>query len=448
MPQTLRAGHGLILIVLTLLMIGVVMVTSAGLSIDPSRAITLRDVLTGRSMMLAILAMALMLFGTVVPVQNIYRARGVMSPIPWIVLGCVVLLLLVHVPGIGREVNAAKRWISVGPIGFQPSEVAKWGMLIVLAWHAARRAGAMGRLWTGFVPPMFLVAVVCGLIGKEDLGTAVLIGMVAICMLVAGGTKIWQVALLLPIGAFGIVVAIFTSTYRMNRIYAFMDAYQDPQGIGYHVLQSMAAVSGGGLAGRGLGNSIQKFGYLPEATTDFIFAIICEELGVVGAAVVMSLYAALLVLGFAIVRKAVHPFQRLLGLGILLTIGFQALINFAVVTGTAPTKGIALPLLSSGGTGWILTAFCIGLLVAIEGETVKRYNVEATKKLEEQEQAAHERAEREPYALEEAVEGVEEQGDVAAVGDEDVAAEPPLIVITRTPGAEKLPHSDAEAQPC
>ncbi|HRP63889.1 MAG TPA: FtsW/RodA/SpoVE family cell cycle protein, partial [Phycisphaerales bacterium] len=154
MPQTLRAGHGLILIVLTLLMIGVVMVTSAGLSIDPSRAITLRDVLTGRSMMLAILAMALMLFGTVVPVQNIYRARGVMSPIPWIVLGCVVLLLLVHVPGIGREVNAAKRWISVGPIGFQPSEVAKWGMLIVLAWHAARRAGAMGRLWTGFVPPM------------------------------------------------------------------------------------------------------------------------------------------------------------------------------------------------------------------------------------------------------------------------------------------------------
>jgi cell division protein FtsW len=362
----LRPGQGLVLIVVTLLMLGVVMVSSAGLSIDPHRAITLGDVLLGRPVILAALAVGMLILGMHLPVQDIYRARGLASPVPWIVLGAVVLLVLVHVPGIGREVNGARRWITLGPVGFQPSEIAKWGMVFVIAWHAARRAGSMGRLMTGFVPPLVLVALVCALIGTEDLGTAVLIGIVSVCMLVAAGTKVWQALLLVPMGAVAFVFAVLASPYRVNRMHAFIDAYQDPQGIGYHVLQSMAAVSGGGFFGRGLGNSVQKFGYLPEATTDFIFAIICEELGLVGAAVVTFLYAALLLCGFAIVRRTTHPFQRLLGLGVLLTIGIQALINLAVVTGTAPTKGIALPLLSSGGTGWLLTAFCIGLLVAMD----------------------------------------------------------------------------------
>lgn len=364
----MRAGHGLILIVIALLTFGVVMVSSSGLSIDPDRAITLRDVLLGRPTILATLAVVMMLTGMMIPTRELYRVRGLVSPVPWIVLLAVALLLLVHVPGIGREVNGARRWITLGPIGFQPSEIAKWGILIVLAWHIARRSSAMGRLWTGFLPPMVLVFVICGLIGSEDLGTAALIGAVAVCMLVAGGTKIWQAALLLPVGLLGIVAAILTSPYRINRLHAFADPYQDSQGIGYHVLQSMAAVSGGGLAGRGLGNSIQKFGYLPEATTDFIFAIICEEFGIVGALVVISLYAMLLLCGLSIVMRTMHPFQRLLGLGILLTIGFQALINLAVVTGTAPTKGIALPLLSAGGTGWILTAFCLGLIISMDRE--------------------------------------------------------------------------------
>lgn len=372
----LRPGHGLMLIAISLLMFGVIMVSSAGLSINPDRTFTLSDVLLGRPMMLAMLAVAMLLIGSTIPVERIYHARGLASPIPWIVLASVVLLLLVHVPGIGREVNGAKRWVELGPIGFQPSEIAKWGILFVLAWHASRRAGAMGRFTTGFLPPMILVIIICGLIGNEDLGTAVLIGAVAVCVLVAAGTKVWQAAMLIPIGAVLFVAAIATSTYRRNRIIAFFDAYQDPQGIGYHVLQSMAAVSGGGLAGRGLGNSVQKFGYLPEATTDFIYAIICEELGIVGAALVIALYAGLMLCGLSIIRSTTSPFSRLLGLGILLTIGLQALINLAVVTGTAPTKGIALPLLSAGGTGWILTAFCIGLLIAIgNARTSERENL-------------------------------------------------------------------------
>ncbi|MDY7110626.1 MAG: FtsW/RodA/SpoVE family cell cycle protein [Planctomycetota bacterium] len=366
----MRAGHGLILVVISLLLIGVVMVTSAGLTVgdDSGGTMTLHDLLLGRSALFAALAVALLLLGCRIPIGRVYSARGLASPIPWIVIGSIVLLILVHVPGIGLEVNGARRWIRLGPLGFQPSEVAKWGLLIVLAWHAARRVGSMGDFRSGFLAPMALIAVICALIVTEDLGTAVLIGMVGTLMILAGGARLRHVALLVPFAAAGFAAAILSSPYRIDRLRAFLDPYQDPQGIGYHVLQSMAAVSGGGLPGRGLGNGLQKFGYLPEDTTDFIFAIICEELGIVGAAVVIGLYATLLLCGLSIIRRAMHPFPRLLGLGILLTIGLQALMNLMVVTGLAPTKGIALPLLSSGGTGWCLTAFCVGLLVSMDRE--------------------------------------------------------------------------------
>ncbi len=366
MPRMMRPGHGLMLIVFALLTLGVVMVNSAGLTVDPPRAIDLGQVLLGRPTVLAIVAVGMLLIGSRIPVLRLYAARGLASPVPWIVLGTLVLLVAVHVPGISREVNGARRWISLGPIGFQPSEVAKWGLIIVLAWYAARRAGAMGSLWRGFAPPMLLVGVVCALIATEDLGTAVLIGMVAVIVLLAGGAKLWHTALLAPPAAVAVGAALLSSPYRLDRLRAFLDPYQDAQGIGYHMIQSMAAVAGGGLAGRGLGNGVQKFGYLPEDTTDFIFAIICEELGLIGAVVVVCLYAGLLLCGLAIIRRVPDSFSRLLGLGILATIGLQALINMAVVTGLAPTKGIALPLLSSGGTGWALTAFCVGLLVSMD----------------------------------------------------------------------------------
>ncbi len=365
----IRAGHGMMLIALALLSFGVVMVTSAGLTVGQDKAVILEDVLLGRTTQLAAVAMLVMFIGARLPVDRLfYRPLGVRSPIPYLVLAMLALLVIVHVPGIGREVNGARRWINLGPFGFQPSEVAKWGMVITLAWFAARRAAVMNHFFAGFVPPMILTMGVCALIASEDLGTAVLIGAVSVYMLLAAGCKPWHAAMLLPVGAVGIVGSVLTSDYRVNRIKAFFDPYDDPQGIGYHILQSMGAISSGGLAGRGLGNSVQKFGYLPEDTTDFIFAIVCEELGVIGAAVIVILYALLLASGYSIVRRVQHPFQRLFGLGVLLCVGLQAFINIAVVTGSAPTKGIALPLLSSGGTGWVLTAFCIGLLVSMERE--------------------------------------------------------------------------------
>lgn len=364
----MRAGQGLILIVVGLLFVGVVMVTSAGLAVGSDEPLMLADVLFSRTTGFAAIAVMLMVVASRLPVDAIFRLRGLASPVPWIVVGSLVLLLLVHVPGIGHEVNGARRWIRIGPVGFQPSEIVKWGVIVVLAWHAARRAGSMDRLGVGFLVPMAFVALVCALIATEDLGTAVLIGLVSVSLLIAAGARIAHAAMLVPFAAMGFLAATIASPYRIDRLRAFLDPYQDPQGIGYHVLQSMAAISGGGLAGRGLGNGVQKFGYLPEDTTDFLFAVVAEEIGLAGSALVICLYAALFACGLSVLARVTHPFQRLLGLGILLTIGYQAAINLLVVTGLAPTKGIALPLLSSGGTGWCLTAFCIGLLVAMDRE--------------------------------------------------------------------------------
>ncbi len=367
----LRAGHGLILIAICLLTLGVVMVNSAGLSVASENRITLEAVLTGRPTMLALMAIAALFAGWVVPVDWMYRTRGLASPVPWIAIVSVTLLVAVHVPQLGKEVYGATRWINLGPLSFQPSEVAKWGVLIILAWHATRRAGAMHKLITGFIPPMVFVGFLCALIALEDLGTAVLIGAVAIIMLIAGGVRIWQAAMVLPVGAAAFVGAVIIAPYRLARLTAFLDPYADPQGTGYHMIQSMAAVAGGGLAGQGLGNSIHKFGYLPEDTTDFIFAVICEEFGVIGCAVVVSLYAALIFCGLSVLQRARHPFAQLLTLGVMATIGFQTIINLAVVTGLAPTKGIALPLISHGGTGWIMTSFFIGLLASIDRQAAK-----------------------------------------------------------------------------
>ncbi len=366
MRHMLRAGQALFLCAIALLLLGVLMVNSAGLSVASDTPITLMGLLTGRTAMLALCALGAMIIGSRFPVRILYEWRGARSPVLWLIPLLIILLLLIHVPGIGREVNGAKRWLMIGPLGFQPSELAKWGMIVVLAWFAIRKAGVLHSLRHGFLPPVLLLGLICALIATEDLGTAVLIGGVGIAMLVAAGARLRHAALLLPVAAAGFIAAVIASPYRINRLKAFLHPYDDPQGVGYHIIQSLASVSGGGVAGRGLGNSVQKFGYLPEDTTDFIFAIITEELGVVGAVVVVSLYVAILLFGWSIIRRTESPFARLLGLGILLTLGFQAMINMMVVTGMAPTKGIALPLISSGGTGWIMTAFFLGLLWSID----------------------------------------------------------------------------------
>jgi cell division protein FtsW len=320
-------------------------------------------------------------------VDRLLTVKSWKSPLVWVAAAMVLSLVLVHVPGVGREANGAKRWISIGPIGLQPSEIAKWVMPLLVAWYAVARRDSLREFKKGFLLPLAVVSSICGLIAFEDLGTAVLIESVAIAMLLAAGTRWQYVAALAPLGLLAFVGLVITSPYRVNRILAYLNPYADSQGIGYHIIQSMDAIRGGGLAGRGLGNSVQKFGYLPEGTTDFIYSIISEELGILGAGTVVALYAILVLCGAAIVTSrarvpsdvngiASTPLlsngSQLLGLGIVLTVGLQAFVNIAVVTGLAPTKGIALPLMSRGGTGWILTGLSLGFLVAMERAADRR----------------------------------------------------------------------------
>jgi cell division protein FtsW len=360
-----------------LLGLAVLMVNSAGATVgaaghtgDAGLVAGTVSVLTGRAVIYAVLAVGVMLLASRINVRQLFAVRGWTNPLSVIVAGALLLAALTLVPGMGKSVNGASRWLYLGPkswgLSFQPSELVKWVMVLAIAWWCARRRGLMHRFRYGLVPPLILLGMACLIVVVEDLGTAALIGLVAVCMLIAGGASLKHLALIVPVGLIGLVAALLHSPYRIKRLTAFLDPWADPAGSGYHPIQSMLAVIQGGLTGRGLGNGIQKFGYLPEDTTDFIFAVICEELGIMGAAVVVALFMVILWVGLGIVRDCKDTFGRLVGLGVLLTVGLQAAINIAVVVAVVPTKGIALPLVSAGGTGWIMTAFALGLVAALD----------------------------------------------------------------------------------
>ena len=352
-----------------LLGLGVIMVGSAGMVVGREERATLSAILFGPEARLALLAITGMLIAFHLPIKRILTARGIFSPAPYLMLASIGMLAAIQIPGVGREENGAVRWLDLGPIGFQPSEIAKWSMPVALACLMTRRPGALGRFFSGLCPLLILIAIVGVLIVKEDLGTGALVVGVAMIMMLAAGARVFHLALLIPPAAAGLFFAVQSVPYRAARLRAFLEPFDDPTGGGYHMIQSLAAISGGGAGGRGLGNGIQKFGYLPEDTTDFIFSVISEELGLLGALFVLVLYGTLIMCGRAVVSAAREPVEKLVALGIMLTLGLQALINLAVVTGLAPTKGIALPLISHGGTGWCLTAAALGVLCAIDRES-------------------------------------------------------------------------------
>jgi cell division protein FtsW len=388
----MRSGHALILMVVVLFTIGVVMVNSASVELRDDAAaaldvsaegtpsgfsVTLDQIFQGQYLTLAIVAMATLLGVSFLPVEVLNYGTGIRSPVIWIFLLMLAALGLTFVPGIGLTLNGAARWVQLGPIGFQPSELAKWGMPLVIAAYAVRHRGQMNELMRGLLLPLGLASIVCGLIALEDLGTGVLIMLVVLGVLLAAGARFWHILAIAPAGLAAFAALVLAEPYRVRRIVAFLDPYADPGDSGYHLVQSLSAIAAGGPNGRGLGHSIQKFGYLPEINSDFIFAMVCEELGIFGAAFVVVVYIAILLIGLSIltsrdttasppVPSRVPPFSQLVGLGVLLTFGLQALINIVVVTGLAPTKGIALPLVSHGGTGWMLTAAALGLLVSID----------------------------------------------------------------------------------
>jgi cell division protein FtsW len=290
-------------------------------------------------------------------------------PALWIVVAAALLCAAVLVPGLGKSVNGARRWIMLGAVQIQPSEVAKWSVVVFLAWWLSRRPLNLDKFFTGLLPTLVPIGVLCLLVVIEDFGTAALIGLCAFTMLLAGRVKLWHLAIVIPPALAAAFWFVRSEPYRWARTVSYLDPWAAPEKEGYHMVQSLLSFSSGGFLGRGLGNGVQKLGYLPEDTTDFIFAVICEELGIFGALMTIALYLGVVYVAWQIIKDkradASNAFGRLLAFGIASMLGLQAAINVAVATVSVPTKGLSLPLVSAGGSGLVITCAALGILYSV-----------------------------------------------------------------------------------
>ncbi|MDD5241294.1 MAG: putative lipid II flippase FtsW [Sulfuricella sp.] len=301
---------------------------------------------------------------------------------PYLFLSGLVLLVLVLIPGIGREVNGSRRWLSLFVINLQPSEFMKLFAVLYAADYTVRKAAYMDSIKKGFMPMLMVMLLVGGLLLREpDFGAFAVITSIAMAIMFLGGMNWRLFAGLIAMLVAGFLVLIWTSPYRMQRIIGFMDPWADPFGKGYQLSHALIAFGRGEWYGVGLGASIEKLFYLPEAHTDFLLAVVAEELGFAGVAVVILLFAWLTMRAFAIGRQAAvidRHFPALVAYGIGVWLSVQAFINMGVNMGLLPTKGLTLPLLSFGGSGLAANCAAIGVLLRIDWESrqvMKGYTV-------------------------------------------------------------------------
>ena len=361
----LRHRDILALCVLGLLCLGAIMVQSASMNVTnqvnwqwTQRGV--RHLLYAAVALVAFFAVGHLRYTTLAPkVQSLWRHPIVMM----FATGCLACVLVL-IPHLGITVNGARRWLPLGPVQVQPSELAKWGTVLFLAWWLSARPVNLDR-FHGFLFTLIPIGIVCLLIVIHDFGTAALIGICALTMLFVGRIKLWHLALVIPPALLAAFWFVHSEPYRWRRMTAFLDPWSSSQREGYHMIQSLLSFSTGGITGRGLGNGIQKLGYLPEDTTDFIFAVICEELGLFGALLTVALYLGILFVAWQAVRKNRDHFGRMLAFGVASMIGLQAMINIAVATVSVPTKGLSLPLVSAGGSGLVITCAALGLLYSV-----------------------------------------------------------------------------------
>jgi cell division protein FtsW len=291
---------------------------------------------------------------------------------PWFFTAGVGLLILVLIPGIGREVNGARRWLDVPLVSVQPSELMKLAAVLYAADYTARKHAVMKTFKKGLLPMLGVMLLVSWLLLREpDFGALVVIAATAFGILFLGGMNGRHFAALLGMLAVGFVLLILFSPYRMQRIFGFMDPWSDAFGSGYQLSHSLIAFGRGEWLGVGLGASVEKLHYLPEAHTDFLLAVIAEELGFAGVALVIGLFVWIVARAFAIGRQATlheRHFAALAAQGIGVWIGFQALINMGVNVGLLPTKGLTLPLMSYGGSGLLVNFVALAILLRIDWE--------------------------------------------------------------------------------
>ena len=348
-----------------ILTLGLVMVASA--------SIALADRQTGqplyylwRQLGYTVAGVLLMALTTRIPLAR-WRAHG-----PLLLFASVVLLGLVLVPGVGREVNGSYRWIPLGPINMQPSELAKLFMILFLAGYLVRRGHEVRARFSGFAKPMALLVGISGLLLMEpDYGATAVLFATTLGMLFLGGVPLvlflgWVAA------GLGVMVAmVLLAPYRLQRLTTFMDPWVDPFNTGFQLTQALIAVGRGQWLGVGLGGSVQKLFYLPEAHTDFLVAVLAEELGLLGVSVVVGLFAFVVLRAFQLARQAEDredPFAAYVGYGIGLSLALQALVNVGVNLGALPTKGLTLPLMSYGGSSMLVNCLAAGLLLRLAHE--------------------------------------------------------------------------------
>ena len=291
---------------------------------------------------------------------------------PWLFVGGVVMLALVLIPGIGRDVNGARRWLSLGFVNLQPSELMKLFAVLYAADYTERKMPDMHNLKKAFLPLAAAMALVGGLLLKEpDFGAFVVIISVVIGILFLGGMSARLFAGLIIVLLICFTLLIIVSPYRRDRIFGFMDPWSDAFGRGYQLSHALIAFGRGELFGVGLGASVEKLFYLPEAHTDFLLAVIAEELGFAGVLLVVLLFALLVQRAFAIGRQAValdRLFPALVAQGVGIWLGIQGFINMGVNMGLLPTKGLTLPLMSFGGSGIVANCVALAILLRVDWE--------------------------------------------------------------------------------
>jgi len=361
----------LLLVVFTLAGLGLVMVGSASVSLA-DRQTDEPFYYLARQLMSLGAGLALALVVARMPLA-LWQRLGV----PMLIVAT-ALLVLVLVPGLGRSVNGSSRWLALGPLGFQVSEFAKLAAVVYVAGYLVRHDEAVRTTLGGFLKPLALLGVMALLLLLEpDFGATVVILATVMGMLFLGGVRLSLFGLLVTLAASGLAVLAITSPYRMERLTAFTNPWADPFNSGYQLTQALIAFGRGEWFGVGLGGSIQKLFYMPEAHTDFLFAVMAEELGLAGVAAVILLFGFLTWRGFAIGRRASRAglaFGGHLAFGITLWLAIQAFVNMGVNMGALPTKGLTLPLMSYGRSSLLVVCIALAMLLRVDHE-VRRHEL-------------------------------------------------------------------------
>jgi cell division protein FtsW len=290
----------------------------------------------------------------------------------WVMIAfSLILLVLIFIPGVGVKIGGSTRWIKIGNFTFQPVEIAKLALIVYMARFLSKKNDNVKSFKRGILPFLIIISVYLGLLcAQPDFGSVILIVFLAFILLFIGGARVLHLVSLGSVAIVFIVVGVLLAPYRVQRVLTFVNPWSDPEGTSYHIIQSLYALGSGGVLGTGLGEGVQKLHYLPTPHTDSIFSVIGEELGFVGASILVILFMIVVWRGIRISLKTDDRFGSLLAVGISCLIGIQTIINVGVATGSLPSKGITLPFISFGGSSLLMSLIAIGVLLNISKNRV------------------------------------------------------------------------------